>query len=139
MKSVDTIIKQTLGRQLSQKEIERAKQGAKISSKRLDREYSIEKDVNSNEENIVIRTTNRAFMKTPDVSYGWNQPHEGFYAYKHKTEIYTKEGLLKEKSVGEGNFSHPLWGYLMAFNPPGKILGKIQNVRLYGMLDMDCS
>jgi hypothetical protein len=130
--AINDTIKRILGRQLSQEDIEKAKKGFKQSSNRLSKEYSIDKDVNSGEENIVIRTDNKTFMVTPDVSYGMKNPHMGYYDWKNKTEIYTMEGLLKEKSVNKGNFSQPLFGYSMTFNPAGKILGKIQNFKFYG-------
>ena len=125
--TLTNIIKQILGRQLSQEDIERAKKGFEISREDFKKKYSIDKDIYSNEESIEIITTHFEHITTPDVSYGWKNPHMGWYPRKIKTEMFTMDGLLKEKSVIKGNVAHPIWGHAMAiidYNPAGRIFGK---------------
>ncbi|HIG94441.1 MAG TPA: hypothetical protein HA283_01515 [Nanoarchaeota archaeon] len=42
---------------------------------------------------------NFEFMRTPDISYGWEIVHTGYYPTKTIRILYDAEGKLKEKSV----------------------------------------
>lgn len=66
------------------------------------------------------------WMKTPDISHGWETPHTGYYPTKTILRKYDNEGRLERKAVDFGGIANfdSRKGYAVIYDPPGSWFGK---------------
>ena len=123
--AINDVIKQILGRQLSQKEIESANRNEKkdikfLGTLRAKIEYS------KDGEDLVKRVVKYESMITSDVSYPGIK-HEGIYDTKIVTGVYTKEGKLIQKTIQAGMWKGGTRTSVKSYNPAGSIVGETKH------------
>lgn len=124
-------LKVLLGRQLTQKQLNEIHASEDVGHSiifpvRIGR-YN-KKGIMDMEDCPVIVKENYISMVTPDISYGWHNPHEDIYLRRSKTFYYTTDGKLREKVIYDNPNGTGEWATVKAYeyNPPGRFWGKIK-------------
>jgi hypothetical protein len=128
MNKVVSLMKILTGRQLPDQRMNAAMEGEEPEGD------FCEMSSNGNTMDNLVRTQSGNFrrlevkfeyMATPDASWGWSQPHLGYYATKKTFSEYDSDGRITRLRVYRGNiYTYVELSQDQEFVPPGSFFGR---------------